>query len=53
MKVMLGRRKHVEPRLLGQDDEFAQFLQHLLIALVVPANGTKTPAFFEGGRNRG
>ena len=34
--MMLGRRKNVEAGVVGKDHELAQFVQHLLVALVVP-----------------
>jgi hypothetical protein len=39
MEVMLGRREDVEADLVGEDDELAQLVEHLLIALVVPSDG--------------
>jgi hypothetical protein len=34
--MMLGRRKNVETNVVGKDYEPAQFVEHLLVTLVVP-----------------
>jgi hypothetical protein len=53
MEMVLCGRKNVEPGLLREHDQLPQFVQHLLIALVVAANGTQMLALFEGSGHCG
>src|SRR5689334_12158707 len=48
MEVMLGRRKDVETGVVGKDGELAQLVEHLLVALVVPADRPQPSAVVEG-----
>ncbi len=53
MEMVLCRGKNVEPGLLGEHHKLPHFVQHLLIALVVAANGTQPLALFEGSGHGG
>jgi hypothetical protein len=52
MKVMLGGREDVEAGFVGEDRELAQLVQHLLIALVVPADRPQTLSLLKVRRHR-
>ena len=45
---MLGGPHHVEPRLVGKDGHLAQFVDHLLVLVVIPAYGPELLALFKG-----
>ena len=51
--MVLCGRKNVEPGLLREHHQLPQFVEHLLIALVVTANGTQMLALFEGSGHCG
>jgi hypothetical protein len=50
---MFCRSEDVEPSLLRQDSELSQLVKHLLVAVVVSANGPQLPAIFQGPGNCG
>jgi len=49
---MLGRCEHVEAGFVGKDGKFAQLVQHLLIAFVVPPDRSQTFALLKRRGNR-
>jgi len=49
--MMLGRGKAVEADLVGEDHEFAQLFQHLLVAFVVASDRPQPPTLLERSRD--
>ena len=45
---MLGGSHHVEPRLVGKNGHLAQLVDHLLVLVVIPADGPQLLALFKG-----